>query len=80
VTAGIALLESDLDTLVMEHWATGRNDPPLVSWLVRNTGSDATDGKLFAHVARYRAEYPSSAVVPEVRDIIASHLKQFRHQ
>jgi len=32
---GVALLESDLDSLIIAHWATNRADPPLLSWLVR---------------------------------------------
>ena len=74
----ISSLESDLDTLIIEHWATGRSDPPILSWLVHSSSSDVTDRKLFARVARYRDEYPSAAVVPEVRSAIAAHLKSFQ--
>jgi hypothetical protein len=80
VTKGISLLESDLDTLVVEHWATNRTDPPIFARLVRADSSDAADRKLFGHVARYRSEYPSSDRVPEVRDAITSHLKGFQPQ
>jgi hypothetical protein len=79
VTEGISRLESDLDTLVMEHWVTNRTAPHVLSWFVRAGSSDANDRKLFAHVARYRSEYPSSAP-EEVRDIIRSHLKGFQTQ
>jgi hypothetical protein len=79
VTKGISLLESDLDTLVMEHWVTNRTDPHVLSWFVRAGSSDANDRKLFARVARYRSEYQSSAP-EEVRDIIRSHLKGFQTQ
>jgi hypothetical protein len=80
VTEGISRLESDLDTLVMEHWVTNRTDPPVFSRLVRAGSSDVNDRKLFSHVALYRSEYPSSTPVPEVRDIIKSHLKGFQTQ
>src|SRR3981081_807038 len=50
VTKGIALLESNLDTLVMEHWATNRTDPPIFARLVRADSSDTNDRKLFGHV------------------------------
>jgi hypothetical protein len=80
VAKGIALLESDLDTLIMEHWATNQGDRPLLSRLVRSSDSYAVDRKLFARVAHYRGEYPSPAVVPEVRETITSHLKSFEGQ
>ena len=38
----------------------------------------SAERKLFAYVARYRAEYPSSAAAPEVKEIITSHLKGFQ--
>jgi len=80
VSKGVSQLESDLDTLVMEHWASNRSEPPFLSWLYRAMSNEAADRKLFAHVARYRAEYPSSAPIPEVKETIASHLKEFQTQ
>jgi len=78
VAKGISRLEGDLDTLIIEHRAIGRSDPPLLSWFVRANRDDAIDDKLFARVARYRIEYPSSAPAPEVSDAITSHLKGFQ--
>ena len=80
VTEGIALLESDLDTLIMEHWATNHREPPILSWFVHSINSEAADRKLLSRVARYRKEYPSLAVVPEVKDAIESHLKTYRSE
>jgi hypothetical protein len=80
VTKGISLLESNLDTLVVEHWATNRADPPIFSRLLRADSNDAADRKLFGRVASYRSEYPSSHAVPEIRDAITSHLKGFQTQ
>jgi hypothetical protein len=80
VTKGVSQLESDLDTLIMEHWASNRGEPPLLSWLYRAMGDDTSERKLFARVARYRAEYPSPAPTPEVKETIASHLKGFQAQ
>ena|SRR5258708_5165918 len=78
---GVALLESDLDSLIIAHWATNRADPPLLSWLVRVFFNDSTvERKLFASVARYRVEHPTTAADPEVRDAISSHLKTFQAQ
>jgi hypothetical protein len=77
---GVALMESDLDTLIMTHWATNRTDPPVLSWLVRGFSDSSVERKLFATVARYRAEHPTTAVDPEVRETIASHLKTFQAQ
>jgi hypothetical protein len=77
---GVALLESDLDSLIMTHWAANRTDPSLLSWLVRGFGDSSVERKLFATVARYRAEYPTTAVDPDVRETIASHLKTFQAQ
>lgn len=75
---GLSHLESDLDTLIMENWASNRADPPLTSWLLRTMRDDAVERVLFAHVARYRVEHPSSERVPEVKETIAAHLKGFQ--
>jgi hypothetical protein len=80
VTKGISLLESNLDTLVVEHWATNRADPPIFSRVLRGDSNDAADRKLFGRVASYRSEYPSSHAVPQVRDAITSHLKGFQSE
>src|SRR5215813_6692747 len=78
---GVALLESDLDSLIIDHWATNRADPPLLSWLVRAFSNDpSVERKLFASVARYRVEHPTTAADPEVREAISSHLKPFQTQ
>ena len=78
VKDGVALLEGDLDALIMTHWATDRSDPPLLSGLVRAIGDSSVDRKLFGTVARYRAEYPSTIADPKASEIITSHLKTFR--
>jgi hypothetical protein len=80
VAKGVFQLESDLDTLIVEHWASNRSEPPLFSWLARSIRDDAADRKLFARVARYRAEYASASDMPEVSTIITSHLKGFQAQ
>jgi hypothetical protein len=77
---GVALLESDLDSLIMTHWATNRTDPPLLSWLVRVFSDSSVERKLFASVARYRVEHPTTAADSEVREAISSHLKTFQAQ
>ena len=80
VTKGVSNLYSDLDTLIMEHWASSRSEPPFLSWLYRVMSDDAAERKLFAHVARYRAEYPTATPIPEVRKTITAHLKRFQAQ
>jgi hypothetical protein len=80
VANGLSHLESDLDTLVMEHWASNRKDPPFTSWLLRTMRDDTAENKLFAQVARYRVEYPSSERAPAVKETIAAHLKGFQAQ
>ena len=79
-TEGISQLESDLDILIMEHWGSSRSAPPLLSWFTRTIKDEPTDQKFFSEVARYRIEYPSTATLPEVRDTITSHLKEFQDQ
>jgi hypothetical protein len=77
---GVALLENDLDSLIVTHWAANRTDPPLLSWLVRGFNDSSIERKLFATVARYRVEHPTTAVDLEIRETISSHLKTFQTQ
>ncbi len=78
--AGIALLEGELDSSIMSHWATRDGSPPLLSWAVRSTGIGKYDPEFFGKVARYRDEHPSTTPNPEVRDVITSHLKTFKSE
>jgi hypothetical protein len=80
VANGLSQLESDLDTLIMEHWASNRKDPPPTSWLLRIMRDDVAESRLFAQVAHYRVEHPSPEQAPAVRNTIAAHLKGFQAQ
>ena len=78
IDEGIARLESDLDVLVMEHWAANRGGPPMLSWIVQSMRDPSVERTLFAAVARYRAEHPTAAEGANVREIISSHLRSFQ--
>jgi hypothetical protein len=77
IEVGIHSLESELDSSIISHWATRRDSPPILSWIVRFMGIEKYDHKFFGTVARYRAEYPSTTPDPNVREAIASHLRTF---
>ena len=78
IDEGIGRLESDLDALVMTHWATTRGGPPTLSWIVQTMRDPAVERTLFAAVARYRAQHPTTAAPANVREIITSHLRSFQ--
>jgi hypothetical protein len=75
---GINRLESALDVLVMEHWAANRDGPPTLSWIVQTMRDPTVERTLFATVASYRTEHPTTAQGADVREIISSHLRSFQ--
>lgn len=71
----IDLLEVQLDSRIVDH---STFNPNIAKWLdvispIGNTNSD----RLMTEVAKYREEYPTRAVDPEVREHINNHLKAY---
>ncbi len=75
IDSAINLLESELDTHIMEH---STFQPEIARWLDILVPIDRNaSSKLMAQVAEYRSEHPSLATHHEVRERIENHLRSF---
>jgi hypothetical protein len=71
----LSMLESQLDTNLMERWAYDQSSHLLSSLL----SSEANDAKLMGFAAKYRAQHPTESDDAEVRAAIAEVVTKYGH-
>jgi hypothetical protein len=69
----LSMLETQLDSHLMERWAYDESSHTLSSLL----SSEATDAKLMGFASRYRAQYPAQSDDAEVRAAIAEVVTKY---